>query len=65
MIPQFLDCEVEPVAAEVGADGGLGHPGGDGHGRDHGPLQAECHLHAREPFGPLDLFGDLNRLVEG
>jgi hypothetical protein len=63
--PAVLDGEIEPVAIEVGADGGLSHPGGEGHGRDHGPVQTELQLCTGEPFGPLDLFGDVDRLVEG
>ena len=59
-----VDGEGESVGLVVGADGGLGHAGGDGHGGDHGAVEAEGGLVGGEAFGAFDFVGDVDGFVE-
>ena len=59
-----LDGQAKPISIEVRTHRRSGHPAGDSHRGDHGPVETELHLCGRELLGTLDFFGDVDRLVE-
>ena len=64
-MPAFSMARASRSAVVVGADGGLGEAGGDGHGGDHGAVEAKGGLVGGEAFGAFDFVGDVDGFVEG